>query len=71
MAMRYRDEAEFVKWRQRLSSQTRGRIAAKLMRLRQHGVGIGMPLNRQLDARLYELRVDKYRRYFVVEGDVA
>lgn len=35
------------------------------------GVAVGMPLVRQLDTWLWELRIGKYRMYFSVEENVA
>ncbi len=62
----FQDAREYTKWVQHLSPEMRGRITTKLYRLREHGVGLRMPLVRRLDADLYELRVDKYRLYFTI-----
>ena len=68
LGVRFVDKDEWRKWLHRLSPRMHGRIRAKLARLTAYGTGLGMPLVRRLTSELFELRVDKYRIYFVV-GD--
>lgn len=64
------EERELGRWARKVSQTDLALIKRKVEMLRQHGL-TGLPLIRRLEARLYELRVGKYRLYFTVQDDRA
>ncbi|MCB0879047.1 MAG: type II toxin-antitoxin system RelE/ParE family toxin [Thermoleophilia bacterium] len=71
MEIEFLDPRAFQKWRQRLGRPERSDILRRLELLQAHGVALGMPNVRRLDAGLWELRSGKHRLYFTVDVDAA
>jgi putative addiction module killer protein len=64
----FHDVREFEKWLRSIDSPHSGRIVDKLRFVHRGGPTIGLPLVRTFGGGLSELRVDKYRVYFVRDG---
>ncbi|MCZ4496632.1 MAG: Phage derived protein Gp49-like [Thermoleophilia bacterium] len=62
----HRSIRRWIKWLGQLDTLNAARIARKMERLAAHGPDIGMPVVRRLGRGVCELRVDKYRMYFIV-----
>lgn len=71
MEIEHRSSAEYQKWMRKLSPRDGSRVADKLLLLSMTGTNLTMPHVRRLGEGLCELRVDKYRLYFVVDDDCA
>lgn len=71
MQIEHGNRDEYAKWMGRLSNPSAARVLAKLNLLALTGTNLQLPHVRRLGAGLCELRVDKYRLYFVVAGDTA
>lgn len=65
----FHDIRRFEKWLRSLDPTHADRVLGRLrFAARLGGPRVGMPLVRALGDSLHELRVDKYRIYFVVSG---
>jgi len=71
MKVEFLDSRAFQKWRQRLGRPERSDILRRLDLLHEHGLALGMPNVRRLDAGLWELRSGKHRLNFTVDDDAA
>lgn len=67
----HHDPRDFERWMSRLARVDQRRILRKLHMLAHVGSALSMPSVRRLGGGLSELRVDKYRVYFTIEGDEA
>ncbi len=65
MQVGHLDIGEFAKWSKRIDGRIRGLVARKIDYLAFLGTDASMPLVRGLGDGLFELRVDKYRLYFI------
>lgn len=69
MEVEFLDIGEFRKWVRRLGAAELANIDRRLALLREHGLALGMPNVRRLDAVVWELRSGKHRLYFTVEAE--
>ncbi len=69
MEVEFHDLNEFLKWARRVGKVDMSNIDRRLALLREHGVALGMPNVRRIDAAVWELRSGKYRLYFVLESE--
>ena len=66
MEIKHGDPDEYRKWLRRLPDRDIKRVADKIALLVYSGTALTMPHVRRLGDGVCELRVDKYRLYFVV-----
>lgn len=67
----HHDFREYERWLARRSPIDRARILDKVLMLALVGPDLGLPNVRRLGGGLCELRIDKFRLYFVIESDTA
>ena len=71
MRIEFHNEREIEKWFRAIGRREGGRVAGKLALVADlGGAAAGMPLVRLLGSRLYEIRVSKFRVYFVETDEI-